>query len=177
MGAWQHIRRLWAREDGNSTIELVIWFPFLMAILGSAIEASFITTRQAMLSSGIDRVMREYQLGNLGAPTNNELKRQICNATGVIPDCMDALHIEMERIDTDTFSFREGQVQCIDRDEDTEPAVNYTLGNQNDLMLMTVCAAVYPMIPVTGLGLSLPKINGGGAYAIVSYAAFVVEPS
>lgn len=165
------------KEDGNSTIEFCIWFPFLIGLLGSSFEASFITTRQVMLAAAVDRVTRDLMLGNLGAPTHAELKSDICNRAGVIQDCTSSLHIELERVSTDTFTIREGAVQCVDRDEDSEPALNFTNGSQNDFMLMTVCAAVYPMVPITGLGMSLPKINGGSAYAIVAFSAFVVEPT
>ena len=174
------LNNLWqrfSREDGNSTIEFCIWFPFLIGLLGSSFEASFISTRQAMLTMGIDRVTRDLMLGNLGAPSHTELKREICNTVGVSPDCMASLHIELERIDTDTFNIREGGGQCVDLDEENEPALNFNNGTQNDFMLMTVCAAVYPMVPITGLGMSLPKINGGSAYAIVGFSAFVIEPS
>ena len=65
----------------------------------------------------------------------------------------------------------------MDVDEETEPALNYTNNPlSNDLMLITVCAAVRPMVPVTGLGLKLPKINGGSHYALVAFSAFVAEP-
>lgn len=169
--------RAWAgREDGNSTIEFCIWFPFIIGLFGSAFEASFITMRQTLLSGALDRTVRDLQLGNLGAPTHAELKTIICNSAGFIPDCLNALHIEQERILTSNFTFRTGAVQCVDLDNSSQPALNYTTGGKNDLMLITVCAAVQPMVPMTGLGLSLPKINGGSRYAIVAFSAYVVEP-
>lgn len=170
------IRRWCAQERGSSTIEFCIWFPFILGILGSAFEASFITTRQALLTSSVDRVVRDLTLGNLGAPSHSELKAELCNTIGVIPRCDESLHIELERISTGNFNFRQGEVACVDRDEDVTPPLNYVNGTSNDLMLMTVCAAIRPMIPLTGLGLLLPKIKDGNFYGLVSYAAFVVEP-
>ena len=163
-------------EDGSSTIEFCIWFPFVLGVLGSAFEASFITTRQAMLTSAVDRVVRQMILNNMGSPSHEELRSAICNTAGVIQECDESLKIELERIDPADFAFREGQVQCIDRDEEIVPPADFDDGTSNDLMLMTVCAAIRPMIPVTGLGLLLPKINDGSYYGLVSYAAFVVEP-
>lgn len=171
------IRRWFSREDGNATIEFCIWFPFFIATFGSAFEASLISTRQVMLNGAVDRTVRDLQLGNLGSPSHAELKTLICNRAGVIPNCASALHIEMERISTADWTFREGLVQCVDLDEETEPALNYVNGTTNDLMLITVCAAFRPMVPVTGLGLRLPKINDGTHYGIVSFSAFVVEPA
>jgi len=165
------------KEDGNSTIEFCIWFPFIIGLIGSSFEASLITTRQVMLAAAVDRVTRDLMLGSLGAPTHAELKRDICNRAGVIQNCTSSLHIELERIDTSDFKIRQGAVQCVDKDEQSEPTLNFTNGAQNDFMLMTVCAAVNPMVPITGLGMSLPKINGGSSYAIVAFSAFVVDPA
>ena len=68
-------------------------------------------------------------------------------------------------------------MQCVDVDNDSEPLLNFTNGTTNDLMLITVCAAVRPMVPITGLDLKLPKINDGTHYAIVAFSAYVVEPA
>lgn len=170
------IRTRAGREDGNATIEFVIWFPFVIGIFGSAFEASLITTRQVLLTSAVDHAVRDLQLGELGTPNHSQLKSVICNYAGGIPDCDTALHIEMERVSKSDFSFRQGTVQCVDVDEESEPAVNFVNGTSNDLMLVTVCASVSPMVPITGLGLKLPKINGGSNYAIVAFSAYVVEP-
>ncbi|KMW57996.1 Flp pilus assembly protein TadG [Candidatus Rhodobacter oscarellae] len=171
------LRHWRTREDGNATIEFVIWFPFFMSIFGSAFEASFVSFRQVMLGGAVERTVRDLQLGHLGAPSHSELKTIICNTAGFIPDCANSLHIEMERVSTSDFAFRKGAVQCVDKDELAEPALNFANGTSNDLILMTVCAAVSPMVPITGLGLKLPKINGGTHYAVVAFSAFVVEPA
>jgi hypothetical protein len=144
--------------------------------LGSSIEASFIGTRQVMLTGAVDRVVRDLQLGSVIATNHDVLKAEICARAGVIPDCTNVLSVELERVDTDDFAFRTGRAECVDRAANVEPALTFANGEGNDLMLMTVCAAVEPMIPVTGLGLILPKINNGESYAIVSFGAFVVEP-
>ena len=173
----------WAKnEDGNTTIEFVIWFPFFISLVGSSIEASILTTRQVMLRAAVDRVVRDLQLGNLGSPTHAQLKALICNTAGVIPKCDVSLHIEMERVETANFNFRKGDVLCVDRtDPGSTPLLNFTNGTTNDLMLITVCAAVHPMVPVTGLGMKLPRIKTQGGedsdhYAIVAFSAYVVEP-
>ncbi len=170
------LRRWLGREDGSATIEVCIWFPFLMALFGSAFEASILTTRQALLAGAVDRTVRDLQLGNLGNPTHAQLKLHLCNLSGFIPNCASRLHVEMERISTDDFTFRTGAVQCVDVDEGIEPALNFTNGQSNDLMLITVCAAFSPMVPITGLGLRLPKINDGNYYGLVAFSAYVVEP-
>ena len=173
---YKKIRHWLGREDGNSTIEFVIWFPFFIGVFGSAFEASFISVRQIMLNSALDRTVRSLQLGELGTPSHSELKVIICNYAGFIPNCLNSLHIEQEIVQTANFNFRKGQVQCVDLDNNQTPALNFSNGTTNDLMLITVCAAVRPMVPMTGLGLKLPKINDGTNYAIVAFSAYVVEP-
>lgn len=177
IGLARYLRAWFADEDGGPTIEFVIWFPLFIVLLGSGFEAALLTTRQVMLIGAVDRTVRDLQLGKLGDPTHAELKADICENAGVIPNCATALNVELERVSTDDFVFRTGPVQCVDMDEETEPAVNVNYGAKNDLMLITVCAAVEPLLPNAGLGLRLPKINGGSFYALVAFSAFVVEPT
>ena len=164
-------------EDGNATIEFVIWWPFLIWFLSSAFEASLITTRQVMLNVALDRVVRDLTLGNLGAPSHEELKATLCNTAGTIPQCDESLHIEMERISTDSFAIRTGQAQCIDKSDDSAPALNFSNGSSNDLMLMTVCVNVRPIVPGTGLGFKLTGFGQSTHFNLYGYAAFVVEPA
>lgn len=172
------LKHWFRREEGSATIEFCIWFPFFLGLVGSSFEASLIATRQVMLSGSVDRTVRELQLGILGNPTHTELKTILCNRAGFIPNCLSAMHIEMERISTDNWTFRTGDVKCVDLDNENEPALNYAGGGQaNDLMLITVCAAFKPMMPITGLGLKLPKIQGGTHYGLVAFSAYVVEPA
>ncbi len=173
------LRALLRREDGNATIEFVLWFPFFVALFGSSIEASLVSTRQALLVSAVDRTVRDLQLGNLGNPTHSELKAHICNLAGFIPNCLTAMNIEQERLSPDdNFTFRTGEVGCIDVDEPEELDTDFDPGvTSNDLMLITVCAAFQPMTPITGLGLKLPKIKGGSYYGLTAFSAYVVEPS
>ncbi len=169
--------RRFRREDGNATVEFVILFPFFIGLFGSAFEASLISTRQVLLHSAVDRVTRDLQLGNLGSPTHGELKVIVCNLAGFIPDCTDTLSIELERVDRANFSFSQGAIACVDRDNDMVPSTSFDNTGSGDFMLMTVCAAFRPMVPITGLGLKLPKINGGSDYGLYATTAFVVEPA
>jgi hypothetical protein len=174
----QRLRHLLARlrrNDGNATIEFVILFPLFIGMFGSAFEAGLMTMRHVMLERATDEVIRNLRLGRGGTPTHDTLKSDICNIAGIIPDCDTTLHIELERIPAGTWNYRTGQVQCIDRDEEIEPAVNFVTGGSNDLMLVTVCAVVRPMVPMTGFALYLPRVNTSD-YALVTMSAFVNEP-
>ncbi len=173
--AIKHLSRFRRREDGVSSVEFVILFPLYIALFGSAYEAGLINTRYAMLERGLDLAVRDLRLGTDPTPTHAELVSAICNYAGVIPDCSNALHVELENVSTTDWTYRTGQVQCIDRDENIKPVINFTGGGLNALMLVTVCAVFEPMVPVTGLGMRLPKVNSSD-YALVAMSAFVNEP-
>jgi len=176
MRALKILPRFLRRDDGNATIEFCFLFPFFIGLFASSFEAAYVTMRQVMLERATDIVVRNVRLGIGGAPTHSSLKADICNTAGIIPDCMNTLHIELERVDS-TWNMRTGAVKCVDMDEDIEPQISFTQGDDNDLMLMTVCAVFEPMVPTTGLGLKLPKVNGGSHYALVAITAFANEPN
>lgn len=169
------LKQFWRREDGVSSIEFVILFPIYISVFGSAFEAGLLNTRYAMLERAVDLAVRDLRLGVDPTPTHAELVSSICNYAGVIPDCDNALHVELENISTTDWTFRTGAVQCVDRDENIKPVVNFTGGGLNALMLVTVCAAIEPMVPISALGMKLPKINSTD-YALVAMSAFVNEP-
>ncbi|WP_172293574.1 TadE/TadG family type IV pilus assembly protein [Pseudoruegeria sp. HB172150] len=169
------LARLRRDESGSTTIEFCILFPVFIAIFGSSFEAGLLNTRHAMLERATDLAVRELRLGEDPTPTFEELRANICNYAAIIPDCDEALHVELETISTDTWQFRTGDVQCVDREEEITPAVQFNAGTINELMLVTVCAVFETMIPTTGLGLKLPKVSGND-YALIAKSAFVNEP-
>ncbi len=169
------IRRLFRRDDGSATIEFAILFPVFITIFGSAYEAGLISTRMTMLERGTDVAVRDLRLGNDNVDTFDELKARICNVSGVIPDCMGALHVELTPVSTEDWDMRQGGSDCIDRDEDITPVVSFTQGGSNELMLVRVCAVVEPMSPISLLGLRLPRVNQSD-YALIATAVFVNEP-
>lgn len=177
MRTFRKFLRRWCGEEGSATIEFVFLFPFFIGLFASSFEAAYVTMRQAMLDRAVDIVVRNVRLGIGGTPTHESLKADICNTAGIIPDCDQSLHIEMELVSRDTWTMRTGAVQCVDRDEEITPNISFIPGNDNDVMLMTVCAVFKPMVPTTGLGLKLPKVNGGSHYALVSITAFSNEPN
>jgi len=169
------LRRFRRSETGNATIEFCILFPLFIGVFASTFEAGLLNTRHAMLERALDMAVRELRLGIDKTPTHGELISTVCNYAGVIPDCNEALHIELEPISTATWDVREGAVQCIDRENQITPVVNFAGGGINEMMLVTACAVFRPMVPTTGLGLALPKI-GGNEYALIAMSTFVNEP-
>lgn len=170
------LRRLRKREDGNATVEFVILFPMFMIIFVSAFESGLLMVRQVMLERALDLSVRGLRLGTWTPPTHDDLKRNICNLAGIIPDCMNSILVELQPVDKTTWQPLNVNAQCVDRDSTIAPVLNVNAGTDNELMLVRVCAVFDPIFPTTGLGMQLGK-DATGAYALVATSAFVNEPS
>ncbi len=121
--------------------------------------------------------MRDLRLGRGSpAPTHDTLRASICNYSAMIEKCDERLHIEMERIDTTTWDYREGQIACIDTEEEGELTQNFNPGALNDFMLITVCGAFEVILPGPGLATWLPKIGNSDHYPLIAMSAYVIEP-
>ncbi|MFT5066591.1 MAG: hypothetical protein ACJAWC_000383 [Yoonia sp.] len=164
------------REDGSSSIELVLILPFYMTMFLMAFEGGRISLNHVMLERGLDMTVRDVRIGNIVDPTHAELKEQICEYAGIIPDCLNQLQLEMVRMDVRAWGNElDGPIRCIDRGLDVQPAVQFTNGDNNELMVLQLCSLFDPVVPSSGLGKQIPKKSGGG-YALAASAAFVMEP-
>lgn len=169
------LRRL-ARDDrGAVTIEFVLWFPLFFGLVLTSVESGMLMLRYVMLERGLDVTVRELRVGNLVAPTHDQLKARICEESLIIPDCAESLTAELRPVSTTTWAMPTQRVACVDRSEEVQPLVEVTPGSANELMLIRVCAKFAPIIPTSTLGLALHKDNFGN-YALVSTSAFVNEP-
>ena len=171
-------RRWRESEDGSSTVEFVILFPAVMFVFMVAFEAGLYMVRNAMLERGVDIAIRDVRLGGT-VPNIKELKAKICDEALVLPDCENSIQVEMDSIAIapGAINARSGAVGCVDKSSDLDPATQttYSIGVENEMMLVRVCALSQPMFPTTGLGVKM-AVNDNGDYAIVSTAAFVNEP-
>lgn len=173
----QRLRRFRRDEDGAAmTLEFLILFPLFIYIFTGGFQIGIMNVRHAQLERAVDMAVRDLRLGRDPTPTHPELLASICNYAGMIPNCDENLHIEMERIDTATWDFREGKVMCLDRTEEGEMAMNFTPGALNDLMLITVCGAYDIVIPYWGFSPFFPKVKDDKHYPLVAMSAYVIEP-
>lgn len=179
MLGWKTLRRFVRRkareEDGNSTIEFVILFPVFMIIFSSAFEAGLLMVRQVMLDRATDIAVRGLRLGTWQPPEHDDLKRNVCNLAGILPDCMNNMMIELRPVSMVTWTPLPPNATCVDKENEIQPVVDFTGGIQNEMMLVRVCALAKPLFPATGLGLQLPRVDAEH-YALVSTSAFVNEP-
>ena len=169
------LRRLRKDEGGAATVELVVVFPFFVAVFVSAFEVAIMNMRAVMLERATDVVVRDIRLGGGGSLEYDDILSDICDVSLIIPDCMDTTRIELQPVDTDTWAGLSAEVDCIKRDEDIQPVLKFQNGQENELMLMRVCAIVDPIFPTVGVGRSIPLDSSGG-YQVIASTAFVNEP-
>lgn len=173
------LRRLLAtlrrNESGSSTIEFVIIFPAIMSLFMMSIEIGVMMTRGLMLDRAIDITMRDLRLGNMSPMTHDELKKEICENSLIIPDCLNSLSVELRPIEATTWNPLANVPKCYDKSEDIKPVLEFTAGSGNELMLVSACATFVPFFPTTGLAATM-KLQNSGEYAMIATSAFVNEP-
>ncbi|NGM46418.1 pilus assembly protein [Rhodobacter sp. SGA-6-6] len=169
------LSRLFRREDGTATVEFVLVVPVVISIFMASVEAGFYMAKHVMLERGLDLVMRDIRLGNLGTFENNKLRKLICEATPILVDCENTLMVEMRPISTSTFAISADPATCVDRGESTEVDDHVEPGGSNEIMIIRVCAIQDPIFPSTGIGLHL-RADARGGYQMVTASVFVNEP-
>ena len=164
-------------ESGAATIEFVVIFPAIFFFITNTVETSSVLTRGAMLDRSLDLAVRQLRLGTETPPTFDEFRQMICDANAFLPDCMDALQIELRPYTAAALAQMQEEIRCVDRSEDIEPVdeTNFVPGAANQVMLVRACASVPPRFPQAGLGAALPK-DANGDYRITAVSAYVQEP-
>jgi Flp pilus assembly protein TadG len=168
--------RAFRREEGTGTVELVLVVPMLFSIFMMSFESGLMMIRSVMLDRATDLTMRELRLGHYTDPDTDLLKDEICNRTSMITDCDDAIMIEMQVVDQTTWALPAPPTRCRDRSLAIQMEPGFSVGTQNELMLVRVCVLQRAIFPTTGLGDGLSD-NTYGEYGLVSVSTFVNEPS
>lgn len=170
------LRRFRRDERGGSVVEFTIYFPFLFAMFVASADLGIVLLRQVMLERSVDLVMRDVRLGRMTGVTHANLRAAICARTAMLPNCEEALLIEMRPVSTANWIGLANSRTCIDRAEEVEPLTTFVGGISNQLMMVRVCGRFDPFFPQTGFGLNLPS-DGEGGYALTAASAFVMEPT
>jgi hypothetical protein len=165
-------------EDGSTSVEFVVLFPIFFAIFASVVEIGTLMTRNTMLGRGLEVAVRDLRLGVPETRDFDAFRQRICDAAVIIPDCLDALQVELMPATAADWTPLSDETRCIDREDRIAPveATTYVIGRENELMMVRACALFDPVVPTMGLALLLPR-DPGGAYAIVATSAFVNEPA
>ncbi len=167
-------------ERGVTSIEFVIVFPVFFGFFLMTYEGGMIAAKHVMLERGVDIAVRDVRIGVMPNPTREQLRVRICDVAMIIPDCINQLDLEMVRDDPTAWTGLPANVECINRGEINPEELPIDATANNQLMLLRVCARIDALLPTTGLGKVIVRENAGsaadGSLALVSTAAFVVEP-
>ncbi len=177
------LKTLFARfrdtEAGSATIEFVLLFPMIMFLFLTGFEAGYYMVRNVMLERAVDMSVRSVRLSAGNVPTIEGLKKTICSNAAILPDCYKSLQIELEPVSMTpgAMAAEAGPIRCIDKTSSVDPstATTYSIGSENEMMLVRVCSLSKPLFPTTRLGMGM-RADSEGNYAIVAVAAFVNEP-
>ncbi len=169
------ISRFWRREEANATVEFVIVFPMVLLVFIAAFETAMLLTRQVMLERALDGAVRYLRLTSGLSVTYDDIRTNICENTPVLPDCENALLLDVRPIDQVTYALPDYQLLCVDRSGTVTPANTFNPGVENQLMLVRACAAVDRILPISGLGLDLTR-DETGAIHLLAANIFVNEP-
>ena len=128
-----------------------------------------------MLDRGLDMTVRELRLGIIAAPAMAKIKKSICDKGQLVTDCENALTLELTGVDTSTWIFPTGAIECRDRGVAPKPVVEPNLGVENQVMLIRACIAGKPMFPTAAVAASMVQ-SSVGDYFVTAVSAFVNEP-
>ena len=173
--------RFKADETGAASVEFVIIAPLYFALMLSTFEAGWLMTKSMMLERGMDLTMRDLRLGVYPNPSHQDMKKIICDNAAILKDCEASMLLELVPITTAADVPGANNTVCRDRSSPTDPTPTVTFNTTRgdrvlETMYVRACVMVDPLVPGIGLALHLPKDPTGGI-AMVSYGAFVNEPS
>jgi len=168
-------------QAGAASVEFVIIAPLYFALMLSTFEAGWLMTKSMMLERGMDLTMRDLRLGVYPNPTHAQMKTIICDNAAILKDCEASMLLELVPIATASDVPKASDTVCRDRSSPTDPTPTVTFNTTRgdrvlETMYVRACVMVDPLVPGIGLALHLPKDATGGI-AMVSYGAFVNEPS
>ncbi|MCB6178910.1 pilus assembly protein [Rhodobacter sp. Har01] len=174
----RRLRRLWRREDGTATIEFVIFIPVVLGIFMASVEAGYYMIRHVSMERGLDLVMRQFRLGNLGLVTHDQLRDLICEATPILKDCQSELKVWLKPVDTANWIIPGDTAYCGDGNGTLSSLGSGDVqnGGSNQIMVVRICALQNPMFPTTGLGLNLRADSVNGGYQLMAATVVVNEP-
>jgi hypothetical protein len=140
------------------------------------VELGTVTIRHTMLERGLDKAVRTVRLNQNENLDHAALKQMICDNAGILPNCMDTLHLEMVSLDMMNWVEPPAGTDCMDIAEPVTPVRNFVVGSNQQMMLLQACYKYRPITPAGTIISSLAK-DAQGFTALVSTSAFVHEPS
>lgn len=175
LGFLKRFQRFLRRGDGSATVEFVLMFPLVMAMLMMGAEAGWISVQRVALDRAVDLSVRDVRLGNLPNNTSHsDFRSHVCNRAMLLSNCEERLLVEMRRISNSDWQFPESQSECIDLAEDIAPVTAFSVGAGSSVMYLRACYLVRPLFPTSGMGLRLP-LDSSDMFALRTTTGFVNE--
>lgn len=167
---------LFRADDGTATVEFVILFPLMFAMFLTSTDFSVMMLRQIFLDRALDIAVRQVRLGNVPPDGIQGFQDAICRNTILTPSCIDTITVEMRPISPAEFSALDPTVQCVNREEEFHPVLDFNPGGGGqELMLIRACTVSNPFIAANGWIFGGPR-GPDDDFMSVSIAVFVNEP-
>ncbi|MEM8595547.1 MAG: TadE/TadG family type IV pilus assembly protein [Pseudomonadota bacterium] len=167
---------------GSASIEFVVLFPLLFAILMAFLEMGWLMTKHMMLDRGLDVTMRQIRIASAPVTNYEAIRTAICANAFIFSDCEEELKIQLVPVDDVTPAIL-SSADCYDRglDAAANAATDYAAGGggRDQIMFVRVCVLVNPILPGVGYGYRISHNDAGETvgYSMISYSAFMNEPA
>ncbi len=176
---FQRLKEFARCDRATATLEFCIVFPIIMILFIAVFETAMILIRQVMLERSLDNTVRLLRLTSNPAVTVDDIRTNICNSTLVLNDCENVLVVDLRVVDEVSYLLPTEDTLCVNADGVVNPANTFNTGRsdeeEDELMLIRVCAEVARMIPFSGFGLNLTRDNNDNVH-MTSASVFVNEP-
>lgn len=170
------LRRFRREDDGNMTIEFVVFVPLVLTIFISSLEMGIFSMRQMFLDRAVDVAVRNVRLNTGNNITHADLRTMICDYSGFLHNCETELNISLNPVDVRNFGGPTGQPSdCVNTYPEISPLRNFVLGGDNQLMLIVACFKFTPVFATTGLGYAFDSSTHESR--MYAFSGFVQEPS
>lgn len=174
------VKRFVKDDRGTTSLEFVIVFPVFFGMFLMTYESGMISAQHVMLERGVDIAVRDVRIGVITTPDRAWFRTRICDAALIIEDCENQLEIELISRSARSWVDVPSQVRCVDRGDLTDDNSSIDGVANNQLMVIRACVRIDPVLPTGNIGKTIIANNSGsaagGSHALVSTAAFVVEP-
>lgn len=169
-------RRRFRRDTrGAAAIEFALVVPVLLAIIFSTLEVGWIMVQSIMLDRALDMTVRELRIGSFANPTQEEMRKRVCDRAMVLINCEGNLALELVPIVTSADYPTDG-ARCVNRDSEIAPVLRFNPGARTQTVFVRACFVVDPITPMMGLSVVLSR-DETGALRLVSKSGFVNEPA
>lgn len=169
-------KRLRRDTRGAAAVEFAMVVPLLLALIFSTLEAGWLMLQSIMLDRALDMTVRELRIGSFANPTQEEMRRRVCERAMVLGDCERTLALELIPITNGQASYPTDAARCVNRSSPIAPVLRFNAGARSEIVFVRACFVVSPLTPGLGLAMALSK-DETGAVRLVSKSAFINEPA